>query len=151
MTDVMTDHVLPDLHGGALDDLADPLLGDGARAAVHRQPLQGAAQQAWLAAAGGLAAVADRVAGAYLGLALGDALGATVEFMTPREIALRHGVHQQICGGGWLRLKAGQVTDDTTMSLALGEGLLHGAAASDGRSLDLGEVAESFLLSLIHI
>ena len=61
---------------------------------------------------------------AYLGLAIGDALGATVEFMTPNEIRQRHGVHDQITGGGWLRLKAGRVTDDTTMSLALGDAIL---------------------------
>lgn len=63
-----------------------------------------------------------------LGLALGDALGATVEFMTPREIAASHGVHDRICGGGWLRLASGMVTDDTTMSFALAEAWL----ASDG-------------------
>ena len=56
---------------------------------------------------------------AYLGLAIGDALGATVEFLTPNEIRHQIGVHRDITGGGWLRLKAGQVTDDTTMSLAL--------------------------------
>jgi ADP-ribosyl-[dinitrogen reductase] hydrolase len=62
--------------------------------------------------------------GAYLGLAIGDALGATVEFMTPREIAHHYGQHKEIIGGGWLKLQAGQVTDDTTMSLALGEAIL---------------------------
>lgn len=61
---------------------------------------------------------------AYLGLAIGDALGATVEFLTPGEIRHQHGSHREISGGGWLRLKAGQVTDDTTMSLALGESIL---------------------------
>jgi ADP-ribosyl-[dinitrogen reductase] hydrolase len=69
-----------------------------------------------------------RAEAAYLGLALGDALGATVEFMTPREIAhqyaLQGGVHREISGGGWLKLKPGQVTDDTTMSLALGESII---------------------------
>jgi ADP-ribosyl-[dinitrogen reductase] hydrolase len=68
----------------------------------------------------------DKVLGAYLGLAIGDALGATVEFMRPREIALQHGVHRDIVGGGWLKLARGQVTDDTTMSLALGDALLQG-------------------------
>lgn len=68
--------------------------------------------------------VLARAEAAYLGLALGDALGATVEFMTPREIAHHHGVHREIVGGGWLRLKPGQVTDDTTMALALGEAIL---------------------------
>ena len=72
----------------------------------------------------------QRAEAAYLGLAIGDALGATVEFMTPREIrvAFAHdeGVHRHIIGGGWLKLKAGQVTDDTTMSLALGQSILAG-------------------------
>ena len=63
----------------------------------------------------------NRAVAAYLGLAIGDALGATVEFMTPREIAVQYGVHDTMRGGGWLHLKAGSVTDDTTMSLALGK------------------------------
>ncbi len=68
----------------------------------------------------------DKALGAYLGLAIGDALGATVEFMRPREIAAQYGVHREIIGGGWLKLARGQVTDDTTMSLALGSALLKG-------------------------
>jgi ADP-ribosyl-[dinitrogen reductase] hydrolase len=82
--------------------------------------------------------VKDRALGAYLGLACGDALGATVEFMTKREIALEYGVHRHIRGGGWLRLQAGQVTDDTEMSLCLGRAIL----ACGG--LDLKAVADSF-------
>jgi len=66
----------------------------------------------------------DRAIAAYLGLAIGDALGSTVEFMTPREIKAQYGVHDKLIGGGWLHLKPGQVTDDTTMSLALGESIL---------------------------
>jgi len=84
----------------------------------------------------------DHALGAYLGLALGDALGATVEFMTPREILHRHGVHRDIVGGGWLQLKPGQVTDDTTMSLALGDALLTGHRT--GRPLDAGLMADAF-------
>lgn len=68
----------------------------------------------------------QRALGSYLGLAVGDALGATVEFMTAREIVAVYRVHRNIVGGGWLRLKPGQVTDDTELSLALGEALLHG-------------------------
>ncbi len=78
----------------------------------------------------------DRALGAYLGFAIGDALGATVEFMRPREIALQYGVHRDIVGGGWLKLPAGQVTDDTTMSLALGDALLAGGSAEVRRFLD---------------
>ena len=89
----------------------------------------------------------DRALGAYLGLALGDALGATVEFMTPREIALRFaahgGVHREIIGGGWLKLQSGQVTDDTTMSLALGDALLLGQQR--GRSFDSQLIADAFV------
>lgn len=66
----------------------------------------------------------DRALGAYLGLAVGDALGATVEFMTAREIVATYGTHRHLVGGGWLRLKPGQVTDDTQMCLALGRALL---------------------------
>ncbi|MCE1194058.1 MAG: ADP-ribosyl-[dinitrogen reductase] hydrolase [Acidovorax sp.] len=71
----------------------------------------------------------DKALGAYLGLAIGDALGATVEFMRPREILLHYGTHRDIVGGGWLKLARGQVTDDTTMSLALGDALLQGGAS----------------------
>lgn len=68
--------------------------------------------------------VAPQAIAAYLGLAIGDALGATVEFMTPREIVAHYQTHRQIIGGGWLKLKPGQVTDDTTMALALGESII---------------------------
>ncbi|MEA1048306.1 ADP-ribosyl-[dinitrogen reductase] hydrolase [Lamprobacter modestohalophilus] len=65
-----------------------------------------------------------RAIGAYLGLAVGDALGATVEFMTPREIRDQFREHRDIKGGGWLRLRKGRVTDDTEMALALGDSIL---------------------------
>ena len=96
---------------------------------------------------------------AYLGLAIGDALGATVEFLTPNEIRQQHGVHKDITGGGWLRLKAGTVTDDTTMSLALGASILeqgtvdagHAAAAFDAwmraKPVDIGNTVRR---NLIH-
>ena len=80
----------------------------------------------------------DRATAAYLGLAIGDALGATVEFMTPREIAAQYGVHDKLRGGGWLHLKPGHVTDDTTMSLALGNSIL-----AQGR-VDALAAAQSF-------
>jgi ADP-ribosyl-[dinitrogen reductase] hydrolase len=53
--------------------------------------------------------------------------------MTPREIVHHFGVHREIVGGGWLKLKPGQVTDDTTMSLALGDAIL----ANGGRVVPL--------------
>lgn len=80
----------------------------------------------------------DRALGAFLGFAAGDALGATVEFMTPREIAARYGVHDRIIGGGWLGLAPGQVTDDTEMALALGRSLIRCGG------LDLRDVCDEF-------
>ena len=85
------------------------------------------------------AQVMARAEAAYLGLAIGDALGATVEFMTPREIAHQHGVHRELSGGGWLHLRAGQVTDDTTMALALGEAIL-----ADSGVVHAGSCARAF-------
>ncbi len=70
----------------------------------------------------------DRSLGAYLGGAIGDALGATVEFMSMHEIRAEYGVHKHIIGGGWLRLKPGRVTDDTEMTLALGSALIASGA-----------------------
>jgi ADP-ribosyl-[dinitrogen reductase] hydrolase len=66
-----------------------------------------------------LADARERGRAAFLGLALGDALGATVEFMRAGEIRATYGVHREIVGGGWLHLKPGRVTDDTEMSLCL--------------------------------
>lgn len=68
--------------------------------------------------------ILDRALGAYLGFAIGDALGATVEFLTPGEIAREYGVHARMIGGGWLKLKPGQVTDDTEMAVCIGRALL---------------------------
>ncbi|MBF0470148.1 MAG: ADP-ribosyl-[dinitrogen reductase] hydrolase [Gammaproteobacteria bacterium] len=80
----------------------------------------------------------ERALGAYFGLAIGDALGATTEFLTPREIVQQYGRHQSIIGGGWLRLKAGEVTDDTQMSLALGDAIIQ------ERGVKAGAVASAF-------
>jgi ADP-ribosyl-[dinitrogen reductase] hydrolase len=80
----------------------------------------------------------DRAVGSFLGLAIGDALGATVEFMSAGEIAGRYQVHREIIGGGWLHLKPGRVTDDTGMALALGSAVI----ASGG--WDLRAIADAF-------
>ena len=82
--------------------------------------------------------VRENAKAAYLGLAIGDALGATVEFMTPNEIVANHTVHKNIIGGGWLKLKPGRVTDDTEMSLALGDAIM------SAKQLDPVSIAEAF-------
>jgi ADP-ribosyl-[dinitrogen reductase] hydrolase len=61
---------------------------------------------------------------AFIGLALGDALGAPVEFMTRGEIREKYGEMKEMVGGGWLRLKPGQVTDDTEMSLCIARAIV---------------------------
>lgn len=76
--------------------------------------------------------------GALLGAAIGDALGATVEFMTSQEIRARYGVHDKMRGGGWLYLKPGQITDDTEMSLCIAR------AVAEAGGWNVRRVAENF-------
>ncbi|WP_373504904.1 ADP-ribosylglycohydrolase family protein [Aestuariivirga sp.] len=65
-------------------------------------------------------ALRDRTRGALLGLAVGDALGTTLEF-TSRD---SHPPLTDMVGGGPFGLNPGEWTDDTSMALALGESLL---------------------------
>jgi ADP-ribosyl-[dinitrogen reductase] hydrolase len=62
----------------------------------------------------------DRALGAMLGLAVGDALGTTLEF-SARDTAPRL---TDMIGGGPFNLEPGQWTDDTAMALALTDSLL---------------------------
>jgi len=79
--------------------------------------------------------VADRALGAFLGLAVGDALGTTLEFT--RRDSRPH--HAEITGDGPFRLPAGAWTDDTAMAVALARSLL-----SRGR-FDARDVMDGFL------
>ncbi|MCK9635178.1 MAG: ADP-ribosyl-[dinitrogen reductase] hydrolase [Methylobacter tundripaludum] len=83
--------------------------------------------------------ILNKALGAYLGFACGDALGATVEFMSPKRIQKRYGVHRDMTGGGWQGLEAGQVTDDTQMSLALGQAII------DHQGWNIQAVADNFV------
>ncbi|GEJ57088.1 ADP-ribosylglycohydrolase [Anaeromyxobacter diazotrophicus] len=59
-------------------------------------------------------------------MAVGDALGTTLEFSEPRAPpfpTLARGPHREILGGGPFRLVAGQVTDDTQMACCLAASL----------------------------
>ncbi len=56
----------------------------------------------------------DRFRGALLGLAIGDAVGTTVEFMAPGTFE----PVRDMVGGGAFRLPAGAWTDDTSMAHA---------------------------------
>jgi ADP-ribosyl-[dinitrogen reductase] hydrolase len=79
-----------------------------------------------------------RAQAAFLGLAIGDALGATTEFLTPSEIRFRHKIHRRMIGGGWLNLKPGKVTDDTEMSLCIAR------AIDEAGGWNLRGIAEHF-------
>lgn len=71
------------------------------------------------------AAITDRARGTLLGLAVGDALGGPVEWLSADEIARKHdGRLTEMTGGGWLHLRPGQVTDDTEMALCLSRALV---------------------------
>lgn len=60
----------------------------------------------------------DRIAGAFYGLALGDALGAPTEFMSLKEIYRQFGSH-----GAMPLSSTGHFTDDTQMTLAVSTAL----------------------------
>ena len=66
----------------------------------------------------------EALVGGLLGVAAGDALGATVEFRTPAQIAERYGVHRDIIGGGAFNWRPGQGTDDTDLTMAVIDGYL---------------------------
>jgi ADP-ribosyl-[dinitrogen reductase] hydrolase len=95
----------------------------------------------------------DRVRGCLLGLAVGDAVGTSVEFM-PRGTFTPL---SEMDGGGPFHLKAGQWTDDTSMALCLATSLVecggfeagdqmerywdwyqNGTLSSNGRCFDIG-------------
>ncbi len=61
----------------------------------------------------------DKYLGSLLGLAIGDAMGAPVEFMKPGSFPRITGFR----GGGPWGLRPGEWTDDTSMSLCLAESL----------------------------
>ncbi len=62
----------------------------------------------------------DRYRGALLGLAVGDAVGTTLEFKSPGSFER----HTDMVGGGPFGLKPGEWTDDTSMALCLAESLI---------------------------
>ena len=62
----------------------------------------------------------ERYRGCLLGLAVGDALGTTLEFTRPGEFE----PIDDMLGGGPFGLVPGQWTDDTSMALCLAESLI---------------------------
>ncbi len=62
----------------------------------------------------------ERYRGCLLGLAVGDAVGTTVEFKPPGSFA----PVSDMVGGGVFHLRPGEWTDDTSMALCLAESLI---------------------------
>lgn len=63
----------------------------------------------------------NAVLGSLYGFAIGDAMGATTEFMNEGDIKKTYGKVTDIIGGGWLHLTPGEVTDDTQMMAIVAE------------------------------
>ncbi|KLD71965.1 ADP-ribosylglycohydrolase family protein [Xanthomonas pisi] len=101
-----------------------------------------------------------RFRGCLLGLAVGDALGTTLEFCAPGSFA----PIDDMRGGGPFALRAGQWTDDTSMALCLAHSLLyrsgfdaadqmnrycnwyqHGYLSSTGSCFDIGSTVRQAL------
>lgn len=85
---------------------------------------------------------ADRARGALLGLAVGDALGTTLEFKivhAPPFPTVAEGPLREIIGGGPFRVEPGQVTDDTHMASCLAESLC------ELQRFDLRDVANRYV------
>ncbi len=109
------DHKLLLGEGPGLEDLPSLLAWF---APARRPTLLGPREaQAWVEELQGLQ---DRYLGAMLGLAVGDALGAQVEFRPKGSFPLVAGME----GGGPHHLPPGAWTDDTSMALCLAESLL---------------------------
>jgi ADP-ribosylglycohydrolase len=102
----------------------------------------------------------NRYQGSLLGLAVGDALGTTVEFKAPGTFSPM----TTIAGGGPFHLDKGQWTDDTSMALCLAESLVQcgkfnaldqmerytrwwkeGYLSSNGRCFDIGNTVSGAL------
>ncbi len=66
----------------------------------------------------------ERAEGALLGQAIGDAMGATNENRPYLSVPKSNFV-DSIVGGGWLRLRAGDVTDDTEMAACIVEAIVN--------------------------
>lgn len=81
----------------------------------------------------------DKIKGGLYGVAVGDALGGTTEFMTADEVRAKYGYLQEIIGGGVWQLEPGEVTDDTMMTLCVAEGIL------DDPSAPVGKIGKYFM------
>lgn len=67
--------------------------------------------------------VQDSYRGAFIGAAIGDALGATVDDMSRDEVKEKYGVHRELVGGGRLNLEPGEAGADTRLVMTVAQSL----------------------------
>src|SRR3954470_1086591 len=82
-----------------------------------------------------------RVAGAVVGSAVGDALGAPFEFGPPGQFSARfpepaRGAATEMCGGGSLGWEPGEFTDDTQMALLVATSLVENGGLDEADVFD---------------
>jgi ADP-ribosylglycohydrolase len=87
-----------------------------------------------------------RFVGCLLGGAIGDALGAPVQFMSLDDMRLRFGA-AGVTGYSEVYGRRGSITDDTQMSLFTAEGIIRAVAAKRSGVLDdpLGTIHRAYL------
>lgn len=68
----------------------------------------------------------DKFKGVLLGTGVGDALGAPYEMMKRADILDSNGGQEvrEMVGGGWLKVRPGETTDDTAMTLCIARSLV---------------------------
>ena len=66
----------------------------------------------------------DKFIGTLMGGAVGDALGAPVEFMTAQQIVDQYGPKREMMAGGAYGWRRGECTDDTSLSRCVAESLV---------------------------
>ena len=88
------------------------------------------------------ATILDRAQGTLVGGAIGDALGAPVEFDHPSAIAGRREELEGLPGGGTFRWDPGEFTDDTQMAIVLGRTLAAGPLDEQELALRFAEWAQ---------
>ena len=67
----------------------------------------------------------NKIKGALYGAAIGDAMGATTEFMSKEQIKAQWpGGLREIIGGGAFQWRPGEVTDDTQMAMCVMDALM---------------------------
>lgn len=83
--------------------------------------------------------IVNKYKGALVGVAVADALGAPVEFLSKDEIRKQFGTVTELTGGGVFHWAPGEYTDDTDQTLAIVDSIL------EKGEYDLEDISKGFL------